>query len=736
MPLARDSSVSSGAPTAPRPLQPDDLYRLRVPSQVRLSPDGRLAVYALQEAAAHRDSYVHSIWAVLADGSGVPRRLTRGAWHDTSPRISPDGRQMAFLSDRRTHVEPDPELDRPGAAPNGRAAETPGAAPKGEDAVQVYFLPLDGPGEAWRVTDLPRGVTSFEWSPDGRRLAVLSPSAGATRDEDRRRRGLETPPAGGLPTSDYRYIDRLSHVFNGRGFVYDSRPQLWVVDLGSGDARRLTNVDWAVDMPAWSPDGTRIAYCTNERPDADFDPRSHIFVVDVDSGRRTRVTDNGRADFSAPVWLPDGLTIACLGHRFPAHAGSRSDVWLFAADGSDSGRDGGRNLSARHDLMPATAMNSDITLGEPPRLAASGDGEWLTFTAPLDGSYELWRIATDDGRLERLTEGREYVSGFDQVEIDGRRCLAFVRSAPTELPDLWCESAREAPRRLTSLNEAALENVELVEPVERWYEVDGRRIQGWLLEARESTGYRRPGPLVVEIHGGPQTQYGWSPVLEFQILAGIGIGVFYCNPRGSTGYGQDFADANFRDWGEGPTVDVLAGVDALVADGIADSRRLGVTGGSYGGYLTNWIIGHDQRFAAAFTARSVSDMTSLMLTGDLAGLDPAMFVGANPWDEPEFFQQASPITYISACTTPLLIQHAEQDLRCPIGQAEELFAVLRAHRRPVRFMRVPNENHELTRGGAPFRRVENLVQVRDWFRHYLVEGKRRLPPLPRERAGK
>ena len=724
MPVARASQVSSGAGAAPRALQPDDLYNLRVPSQVRLTPDGRLAVFALQATKARRDGYLGSIWGVPTDGSEEPRQLTLGAWDDSSPRISPDGRLMAFLSDRRTLVEA------------ASAEETPGTAGKREDVTQVYVLPLDRPGEARRVTDLPRGVTSFEWSPDGKRLAVLSPSAGATKEEDRRRRGLDKPADNGMPTSDYRYVDRLSFVLNGRGFIYDSHAQLWVVELESGDARRLTNVDWSVDMPAWSPDGKRIAYCTNERRNADFDPRTHLFVVDVDSGRRTRVTDDGRADFIAPTWLPDGRTIACLGHRYPAQVGSRYDVWLFKDDGSDSGRDGGRNLSAGHDLMPATAMNSDITLSESARLVASADGAWLTFSAPRDGSYALWRISTDDGRLERLTDGREYVSAFDQIEVDGGLRLAFIRSTPTELADVWVKPDGKAPRRLSHLNDKALEGVRFVEPVERSYEVEGRLIQGWLIEATESSGFRRPGPLVVEIHGGPQTQYGWSPVLEFQILTGTGMSVFYCNPRGSTGYGQTFANANYRDWGHGPMLDVLAGVDALVAEGIADGRRMGVTGGSYGGYLTNWIVGHDRRFAAAFTARSVSDMTSLALTGDLAGIDPKMLFGANPWDEPDFYREQSPITYIASCTTPLLIQHAENDLRCPIGQAEELFAILRVHRRPVRFMRVPDENHELTRGGTPFRRAENLVQVRDWFRHYLVLGKRRLPPLPHDRAGK
>jgi acylaminoacyl-peptidase len=268
--------------------------------------------------------------------------------------------------------------------------------------------------------------------------------------------------------------------------------------------------------------------------------------------------------------------------------------------------------------------------------------------------------------------------------------------------------------------------VELREPVERCYTVDGRQIQGWLIPAADGSQ-----PLVTEIHGGPHTLYGWSPFWEFQVLAANGISVFYSNPRGSDGYGREFNVANLGDWAAGPTRDVLAGIDGLVADGLADRDRLGVTGGSYGGYLTNWIVGHDQRFKAAMTCRSVSDLAMMFMTGDISqGEWAELEFGTVPWNGAAILREQSPITYAENIHTPLLIQHSERDIRTTVGQAEALFTVLRSLRRPVRMMRVPEENHELTRSGTPFRRVENLVQVRDWFRHFLVEGRRGLPPVP------
>jgi dipeptidyl aminopeptidase/acylaminoacyl peptidase len=720
----------------PRPFQPDDLYRFRIATDPQLSPSGDRVAFTVQTVAPTKDGYRHAIWSVAADGEAHARRLTIGSRNDTHPRFSPDGRTLAFLSDRRLHVEEEPAA---------------GDSKQREDGQQVHLLPLDG-GEARRLTDLPRGVNDFWWSPDGTQLLVASASRGGSRDEDRKLRGLtDAPKPGDPPESDYHFVDRLGYLANGAGFVYHLRSQLWIVDVASGASRRLTDEPAGVDGAAWSPDGKQIVYAANRHRDHDLEARSHLVVIDADGGGQPTQITGPDAIFISPAWMPDGRHVAAIGGYLPENF-YRFDAWLLAADGSDAGaRAGGRNLTGEHDLMLASSLNSDISPGEAAELRISGDGRWISFLAPVEGAMELWRVATDDGRVERLTTGQHALRAFDQVELPrGRTRYVWNRAASTELNDLWLRDGTSgAPRRLTTLNADVLDDLELRDPVTRWVEVDGRRIQGWWLApvaaaAADSNGTGRrpktptgPAPTVVEIHGGPHTLYGWAPILEFQLLAANGMGVYFSNPRGSEGYGRAFNEANIRDWGPGPTRDVLAGVDSLVADGLADPDRLGVTGGSYGGYLTNWIVGHDDRFAAAMTCRSVSDLWMLMLTGDIAqGFWSRYEFGAAPWDDPTFFREHSPIAYADRIRTPLLIQHSENDIRTTVGQAEALFTVLRSKKRPVRLLRVPEETHELTRSGTPFRRVENLNVVRDWFRHFLVDGKRRLPPLPKIRAGR
>jgi acylaminoacyl-peptidase len=740
-----------------RTARPDDLVSFLVPTDPRLAPDGSAVAFVVQSATKRHDGYRHAIWCAPADGSGPARPLTIGWRHDVAPRWSPDGRTLAFISDRRTAVE-----------------EAQGEPEKREDAAQVHLLPVGG-GEARRLTDLPRGVDAFAWSPDGTRLAVVSSSLGATRADDARLRGKPKDPAPDAPVpSDYRYMDRLGFQFNGRGFLDGPAAQLWIVDAATGGARRLTSGEAPVESPAWSPDGRRIAFASDRDPGRDLRWGSDIWVVDVDADGASplprRVTGGGRRVFFAPSWLPDGRRIAALGHRYPVSAGNRNDVWLFAADGSESGAAGGKNVTARHDLMIGAGINSDVTIGEEPRLLVVDGGRAILFLAPELGAQVLWRLDLASGDVAPLTDRVRTLSSVDAVAVAGGAVrVAAVASSATELPEVRTglvpapegagravkkakdakgAKAKKAARTAgaatldlapaTDLNRPALADIALSTPVELTWEVDGRAIQGWWYPplAADGSPAAVPGPLVLQIHGGPMTAYGRAPFWEWQVLAGAGMGVLAANPRGSDGYGQTFADANVRDWGTGPAADCLAGVDLLVASGRADPARLGVTGGSYGGYLTSWIVGHDDRFAAAITCRSVNDLAVLMGTGDIAGPQfGEMYFRAQPWEDPEVYREQSPLTYSTAIRTPLLIQHAEQDLRTTIAQAELLFTALRTLRRPVRLMRVPGESHELTRSGTPYRRMENMVQVRDWFAHFLVAGRRRLPRKPALRTG-
>jgi dipeptidyl aminopeptidase/acylaminoacyl peptidase len=694
---------------------------MSIPFDARLSPDGRLVTFTVQRVAPGYDGYRQSIWvAGVEPGSEeTPRRLTVAAKRDWQGRFSADGRKLAFVSDRRSLVE-----------------EEPGASPDREDVVQVHLLSMDRPGEAIRLTDLPRGAEGYQWSPDGNWLAVRSASVAEDRGQDaRRRHKLATSKPGEPPASDYRFFDRLGYMDNSEGFIAHRTGHLWLIDVATGAARRLTDLPAGVNSIGWSPDSSRIAVTTGARRYHDLFSVSRVLAIDVATGKRTEVAAHPSGVYGSPTWLPDGKTIAVLGGLAP-EAYYRNDIILFPADGSDAR--GGRSLSARHDVMPGSTMNSDITLGEGPRLVPTPDGRALLFLAPHRGSTELWRIQVADGALERLTDGHHYLSGFDAVALPGGALrIVATRSTPTELPEVHVgDLAKRGKgpielRPITTLNRALADGIELREPIERWVEVDGRQVQGWLVPAGKGRK-----PAVLEIHGGPHTLYGWTPFWEFQTLAASGMSVIYSNPRGSEGYGLEFNMANRRNWGEGPSKDVLTIVDAFIADGHVDRDRLGVTGGSYGGYLTNWIIGHDQRFRAAFTARSVADMTMLMLTGDLSGTDwPQWEFGSYPAEDPALWREISPITYAPNVRTPLLIQHSERDIRTTVGQAEALFATLRRLKRPVRLMRVPDETHELTRSGTPYRRVENLVQVRAWFEHYLIKGKAGLPPLPKTRHG-
>ena len=372
----------------PRSPRPDDLFALRVPTEVALSPDGRQVAFVVKSVAPGRDGYRHAIWLVPADGSAPPRQVTLGRRTDVVPRWSPDGRTLAFLSDRAGVLQ---------AAGAGDEAG-PKEAPK-EGATQVWLLPADG-GEARQLTRLPKDVTDLAWSPDGTALCVVSAAARL------KERATARKPEDG-PAPDLRFIDRLSYMLNGAGFTYDRPGNLWRVVVADGAATRLTSGTADDGHPVWSPDGQTIAFVSNRHRHSDLTGRVDVFVMPSAGGPIERVT-SGADDrqFFEPAWSPDGAWLAVKGFA-QARPGVRTDVWRFRPRGGDGV---GEDLTGEHDLMVDSAMNSDLFGGPGSRLAWSEDGRWISFTAPVDGAYEVWRVEVASHRVERLTEGRHWLS--------------------------------------------------------------------------------------------------------------------------------------------------------------------------------------------------------------------------------------------------------------------------------------------------------------------------------------
>jgi len=714
----------------PKKPSASDLASLCVPTDVRLSPDGRFACFVVKSTAPDLAGYRTALWLASVDGSEEPRQLTLGANHDGAPHWSPDGRHLAFLSDRGA------VLRAGGAARDKADLQLASAPPAGlKDAVgrdlpggtlQVWLLPMAG-GEAQPLTDLPEDVTDLAWSQDGVRLCVVSAATSAVR-------AAHKPGNADAPRRDVRLIDELGYQLNGAGFIYERKSNLWVVEVAERAVRRLTSGRSVDSQPAWSPDGKRIAFVADRSANPDLAWRSDIYVVDAVGGKPVRVTAGDERAFGHPAWSPDGKLVAAVGHRMEAGNPTREDVYVFRPRAEQKGR----NLTGEEDLFVDAAMNSDLYSAPTAGAQWSPDGADLYFNAPIDGSLELWRVRLEDSRIERLTKGQHMLVRPSLAAAGSKLVAAAIRGTATTPPDVVAfdvPASKKNPatpvkpkglRPLTNLMGEAWKGVETVAPREIWTKVDGRRIQGWFYEAPARRGV--PAPTVVEIHGGPATLYGFSLMWEWQVLVARGVSVYACNPRGSTGYGQEFAAGNFRDWGPGPQADIEAGLDKLAAAGSIDPERVGVTGGSYGGYLTAWMISHSERYKAAVACRGVYDMAVEMTSGDLGGPNFGHYeLDAQPWSDPELYREMSPLTYAADIRTPLLIQHAEQDLRCPITQAEQLFSVLRSLRRPVRLMRTPGESHELTRSGAPFRRIENIERISDWFVHYLVDGGRTLP---------
>jgi dipeptidyl aminopeptidase/acylaminoacyl peptidase len=657
--------------SAMRRMTADDIYNFRLISEPQFSPDGRRIAYVITTIEREKNDYRSSIFVTSADGSLV-RRLTHADAKDALPRWSPDGAHLAFLSNR---------------------AEKP----------QVWMMCSDG-GEAWQVTSLKEGVSSFAWSPDSQAFVVVSKSDADVPEE-----------SDDQEKSDVRHITKIRYKSDAEGFL-DFKPRhLWYVPAFGGEPRQLTSADVDDADPVWSPNGREIAFVTNRTDDREMNAVSEIWMIVAQGTEERRLASGDTANFGAPSWSPDGGRVAFIGNWDAISGGARDvHMWVVPAAGGEA-----VNLTAGFERSISDSAMSDMYAASVTRPLWTPDGENLLVLVSDSGSTHIHSVSAGGGEVTRVTSGARRVSGFT-VSPDGKT-LAYISATPANPGDLYvCDIDGSNERQLTRVNEAFLSTVAVAEPEEFRVpsHADGQDIQGWILKPPGFDSSRKY-PLILQIHGGPHGMYANAMMHEFQLMAARGYVVLYTNPRGSSGYGEDFTTFTHQAWGEKDMPDVMAAVDWAVAQGYIDENRLGVTGGSYGGYMTLWIIGHTDRFKAAVTQRCVSNLYSFYGTSDIGFTFGEYEFGGTPWERREHFMKYSPITYVADMKTPLLITHSEQDYRCPIEQAEQVFISLKRLGRQVEFVRFPDENHNLSRTGKPKHRIERLEYIIGWFDKHL-----------------
>ncbi len=692
-------SAQAQAADGRRLITESDLLKFVWVADPQVSPDGTRIVFVRVVANEEDDDYETSLWIVPASGAEPPRRLTSGT-RDTTPRWAPDGRQLAFV----------------------RAIERDGRT----QPAQVYVLALDG-GEARPVTDVARGAAAPAWSPDGGRIAFTS----TTRPDDTARAKAATgdgKPAAAPP--DVRVITSAVYRSNGGGWTDPERPShLWVTDLPKGSEmpapRQLTTGEFAAGGPVWAADGARLFFTATRVADPYYAPGdSDAFAVSADGGPVETVADIAGTIANLAV-SPDGRSLGFIGtlSGTPERSYSQSDLFTVALGAPGAAR----NLTAGYDFDIGGGIGGDQAA---PRGGASrgplwaADGRSLVVVAGEQGDANLVRIDIATATVTPVFKGSHAVQSY-AASRDGTTIAALV-STPTAIGDVFVVdgsgsgTASAGARQVTRVNDELFKTLTLSEPEEIWWtSFDGRKIQGWLLHP-PGFDKSRKYPFILEIHGGPHSAYGNTFTHEFHWMAAKGYVVLFPNPRGSSNYGQEFGNVIQYRYPGDDYKDLMAGVDEVLKRGYLDEKRLGVTGGSGGGLLTNWTITQTTRFAAAVSQRSIADWSGFWYTADFTLFTPTWFRKA-PWEDPADFVARSPITHVAKVKTPLMLIDGDDDLRTPPSDGGEMmFRALKYLKVPTVMVRFPGETHELSRSGKPRHRLERLRHIVGWFDQWLL----------------
>lgn len=674
---------------AKRPITAEDLLKIVSVGDPQISPDGSRVLYA-RKIVTEKNKYLTHLHAV--DIAGDDRQLTQGPDSASAGRWSPDGSEIAFISTRNEKIP------------------------------QIYILSLNG-GEARKLTDLPEGsIGEYRWSPDGKRIAFsfreTDPTWTQKAQKEREEKGLSTPA---------REIDSVWYRLDGDGYFLNQRYALYVVEVASGKSTKLYSAApdgfYSFD---WSPDSKELVVAHTASKNPFFEtPNTQLYRVTLD-GKAKMIQGLPKGDKSSVRWSPDGKWIAYLGDV------DENDPWgvrntrafVVGADGKSyrcltDGEDYDLNVAT---LSDAKEASFDGTLFWSP------DSKALYVLVGWHGECQLGYIDVANGGTRLLTKGPHQIT-VGNVSNDGVRFGAIWGDATTfyevgvyDLDD----KNRDKPRVLTKHNQALQAELDLSTPQEHWVETtDGLTVHTWILMPPGKSKDKKH-PAILQIHGGPHTQYGWAVFHEFQLLAAQGFVVVYSNPRGSKGYGEDWCAAIKGDWGNKDWEDVQAVTKWMKRHPSIDSKRMGVMGGSYGGYMTNWVIGHTNEFAAAITDRCVSNLVSMAGTSDFP-MNKNAYFGGCAWGDLEEIRplwRQSPLAYFENVETPTLVIHSEGDLRCNIEQGEQVFHALQAQGVPSRFVRYPQSTfHGLSRNGPPDLRLHRLGEIVKWMERWLKSAK-------------
>ncbi len=667
-----------------RPVELEDLLRFHVTGDTQIAPDGGAIAFTVRRVDAEKNRYRSRIW--LADClTRAARPFTAEGHNDSLPRWSPDGSTLAFVSDRD------------------------------DEKAQIYLLRPNG-GEAEALTNLEEGgIREIAWSPDGTRIAFLYRKTPAQWTKkaaaERKEKGLSSP---------VRRHTKLFYRLDGAGYFDGEFPQIWIADVHTREVHQLTTEPHHLYGLQWTPDGSRIAFLADRREDDDLgDNDVGIWTLSPEGGEIAPVPAP-RGPKQDLAFSPDGRLLAYVGHLWPEEqwGGRNQRVLVVPASGAEEARD----LTGHSDREIGYSTLADLhDVGGGVGLAWSPDGGCLYCPVSERGDVRLYRVSLEDGAMTPLTPADHEMGAFT-LSADGTRFGILLGSGDDPHDAYLGELAQEALRltRVSGINNDLLQSVALQMPEEfTAIGQGGYPVHGWVLPPVGREDGRRY-PAIVYVHGGPAAQYGGRAAVfhEMQWLASQGYVVCFSNPRGSAGYGLKFMNAIHQDWGNLDHKDIMAVTDWLARRPCVDARRMGITGGSYGGYMTNWVISRTNRFKAAVTQRSVVSMESLFGTSDF-GPDLGNEMGGKPWENVERLRRCSPLTYVANIRTPLLIEHQEQDYRCPIEQAEQLFTALKVLGRTVEMIRFEGESHGMSRSGRPQNRAERLRRIGAWFAKYL-----------------